>query len=185
MQIIRGKFKGRKLIAVPTDATRPTLARIKGSMFDMLDEYIAGSNVLDLFAGSGALGIECVSRGAKHVVFVDNQKESIKTIKTNLKQQLDGVTLVESDYERALFSFAKSGQKFDLVLLDPPFDSDYLEKVLYLLHKKELLDNGAIIMCEMNNKKLLQNYPQKYIIDKVKEYGFVKVVIFKYQKESA
>ena len=182
MQIIRGKYKGRKLIAVPTSETRPTLARIKGSMFDMLDEYIAGSTVLDLFAGSGALGIECVSRGAKKVVFVDNQKESIKTIKINLKNNLEGVELINTDYEDAIFALSRRNQKFNLVLLDPPFESDYLEKVLYFLHKKELLDDGAIVMCETSSKKLLQNYPQKYIMLKEKEYGYVKVVIFVYNK---
>ena len=182
MQIITGKFRGRKLVAVPTDQTRPTLARIKGSMFDMINNYISGSKVLDLFAGSGALGIECLSRGAEQVVFVDSQKESIKTIKKNLRNDTDGTELINNDFQEALFLLSKKNYIFDLVLLDPPFDSEYLEKTLYLLHKKELLVDGAIVVCEMSEKKVLQNYPQKYIMMKEKDYGTVKIVIFEYQK---
>lgn len=182
MQVISGKYSGRKLEAVPTDKTRPTLARAKSSMFDMISDYISGSEVLDLFAGSGALGIECVSRNAKKVVFVDNQPESIKTIKRNLRKFDDDVELVLSDFDAALHNFGKQKRQFDLVLLDPPFDSDYVEKALYLLHKNNLVRDNAIVLAEMNSKKMLQNYPQKYIMIKEREYGTIAVKIFKYNK---
>lgn len=148
----------------------------------MINEHIAGRKVLDLFAGSGALGIECLSRGAEKVVFVDAQKESIKTIKQNLRNDTNGTELICSDFQDALHTFSKRNDAFDMVLLDPPFESEYLEKALYLLHKKELLCDGAIVVCEMSNKKVLQNYPQKYIMIKDKDYGTVKVVIFEYHK---
>ena len=134
-------------------------------------------------AGSGALGIECISRGAKQAVFVDSQKESLQTIKTNLKNDLSQAKLIKADYIDALYMLSKLNLKFNLVLLDPPFDSDYTEKTLYLLHKNDLLEDGAIIMCEMNSKKVLQNYPQKYIIIKNKSYGTISVMLLKYNKE--
>ncbi len=182
MQVITGKFRGRKLRSVPTDQTRPTLGRVKESMFDLLSEYIYDKEVLDLFAGSGALGIECLSRGAKHVTFVDNQKESIKTIGQNLKNEFEGTTIILGDYEETIFKLARQNKKFDLVLLDPPFESDYIEKVLYFLHKKDLLNDHAIILCETSSQKLLQNYPQKYIIKKNKNYGTIMLTIFEYVK---
>ena len=183
MQVITGKFRGRKLKGVPTEKTRPTLGRVKESIFDIINEYISGKTVLDLFAGSGALGIECISRGAQSCVFVDNQKESLAIIKQNLKNDLSQAKLIKADYTDALYMISKTNIKFDLVLLDPPFDSDYLDNCLYLLHKNNLLNNNAIIMCEMSSKKELQNYPQKYIIIKNKNYGTISVSILKYNKD--
>ena len=84
MQIITGKYRGRKLVSLDTKKTRPTLARVKESLFSMVDEKIAGATVLDLFAGSGALGIEALSRGAEKVYFVDNNVDAKKVIQTNL-----------------------------------------------------------------------------------------------------
>lgn len=183
MQVITGKFRGRKLKGVPTSQTRPTLGRVKESIFDMLNEHIEGSMVLDLFAGSGALGIECISRGAKNVVFVDNQKESLQTIRQNLKNDLSQAKLIKADFVDALYMISKLNIEFDLVLLDPPFESDYLEKSLYLLHKYSLLAPDATVMCEMGSKKVLQNYPQKYIIEKNKNYGTISVSIMRYNKD--
>lgn len=183
MQIITGKFRGRKLKSVPTAETRPTLGRVKESIFDMLNDYIPNSVVLDLFAGSGALGIECISRGAQHVVFVDMQKESISTIKTNLKNDLSQATIIKSDFSDALYSLSKQNIKFNLVLLDPPFASDFIDKSLYLLHKYNLLEDNAIIMCEKACKKDLQNFPHQYIIIRDKSYGTIGVCILKYNKD--
>lgn len=183
MQIITGKFRGRKLRGVPTSETRPTLGRVKESIFDIINDYIPNSVVLDLFAGSGALGIECISRGAEQVVFVDNQKESLSTIKINLKNDLSQAKLIKANFDDALHQLAKQNIKFSLVLLDPPFASDYLEKSLYLLHKYSLLEDGAIIMCEKPSEKVLQNFPQKYILLKNRSYGTIAIDLFKYNKD--
>ncbi len=182
MQVITGKFKGRKLLSIDSSETRPTLGRVKESMFDLINEYISGKNVLDLFAGSGSLGIECLSRGAKKVTFVDSNMDCLKMVKKNLRNVLDDVVLIKNEYEDALHNLSKTEEKFDLVLLDPPFNSDYLEKTLYLLHKKDLLNDGAIILCEKATKKVLQNYPQKYIIKKNRNYGTIMLTIFEYVK---
>ncbi len=183
MQVITGKFRGRKLVSLPQETTRPTLGRAKESIFNLLNNYICGANVLDLFAGSGALGIECISRGANWVTFVDNNKECQKVVGKNLKNDWSGCEFIVADYDLALHKLGKLGKIYNLVLLDPPFDSDYLEKSLYLLHKNGLLDNNAIVMCEMNIKKDLQNYPQRYIIEKQKVYGIIKVDILRYKKD--
>ena len=183
MQVITGKFRGRKLKSVPTSETRPTLGRVKESIFDIINQYISDSVVLDLFAGSGAIGIECISRGAKQVVFVDNQKESLNTIKINLKNDLSQAKLIKADFTDAIYMLNKLNIQFNLVLLDPPFASDYAEKALYLLHKNNLLADDAIVMCETSSKKVLQSCPQKYIIIKNKSYGTISVDILKYNKD--
>lgn len=183
MQVITGKFRGRKLKSIEESTTRPTLGRVKESLFDTINSYIQGSDCLDLFAGSGALGIECLSRGANSVVFVDNNKQSINIIKQNLKNDLTGVTLINAEYTEAIFNLSKQNKKFNLVLLDPPFNSDYLENALYLLHKNNLLEDGAIVVCEKASKKVLQNYPQKYIIEKYKTYGTISIEILRYNKD--
>ena len=107
MQIITGKYKGRKLQAVKSDLTRPTLARVKESIFNLIQWKVLDATVLDLFAGSGAFGIECISRGANKVYFVDRQLEAIKTIKINTRGISEDFTVLQSDFVQALQKLKK------------------------------------------------------------------------------
>ena len=111
MQIITGKYRGRKLLSLETEKTRPTLARVKESLFSMVDEYISDKVVLDLFAGSGALGIEALSRNAKKVYFVDSNPDAKKVIETNLRNVKEDFSVEISDYVLALDKYAKTGVK--------------------------------------------------------------------------
>ena len=99
MQIITGKYKGRKLVSTKEETTKPTLARVKESMFCVIADEIENKVVLDLFAGSGALGIECVSRGAKKVYFCDNNKDAINYLKKNLNNIKDDYVILEDDFQ--------------------------------------------------------------------------------------
>ena len=138
MNIITGKFKGRKLISLESDKTRPTLARVKESLFNMIADKIGGSVVLDLFSGSGALGIECYSRGAGFVYFNDKNPEAKKVITKNLKGETEGFKILNLDYLDALNEIK---EKLDIVFLDPPYDSDFGEKAIYILAKFTLRVN--------------------------------------------
>ena len=178
MNVITGKFKGRKLISLKTDETRPTLNRVKESLFNVIGDKVEGSVVLDLFAGSGALGIECVSRGAKLVYFNDINPESLQVIAENLRQDLTGVKLLNLDYFSAITAIK---EKFDLVFLDPPYASDFGEKALWRLVKENKLNNGAIVVFEHNAKKDLQTLPKGCIIEKNKGYGDKVVSFIKYE----
>lgn len=180
MQIITGKYRARKLIAVDSLGTRPTLARVKESVFNLINDKISESVVLDLFAGSGAFGAECISRGAKEVYFVDHEEKAIKTIKKNTERMTEKFEIIKSNFNDALVSFAKRGIKFDLVYLDPPYDSDFAMKSLEVLEKKNLLNNGAIIVVEHKFANDLQNLAKCYIIEKSKKYGiaYVDVLMF-------
>jgi len=180
MQIITGKYKGRRLISLDTDKTRPTLARVKESIFAMIQGCISNATVLDLFAGSGAMGIESISEGAEKVYFVDHNKDYKKILDKNLINVKEPYEILISDYQDALNSFKSKNIKFDLVFLDPPYNSDLGENALYLLRDLKILKKDAIIVFEQTSKNCLQNEPNGFIIEKSRKYGLVAVTILKY-----
>lgn len=182
MQIITGKYRARKLKAVDSESTRPTLARVKESIFNLIFDKIAGAIVLDLFAGSGAFGAECISRGAEEVYFVDHEERAIKTIKLNTLNMTEKFEILKSDYVSAIDKFKARNIKFDLVYLDPPYDSDFAVNALELLQKKGLLSDGATVVVEHKLANDLQNVPSCYIIEKSKKYGIAYVDILGYSK---
>ena len=175
MQIITGKFKSRKLIHPEGQQTRPTLARIKESIFSILPLNFNGAVVLDLFAGSGAYGIETLSRGAKQAFLVDNNHDAIKAIKVN-SRGIENATILEKDCFDALNLLNEQGVVFDYVFLDPPFKSDVAEKVISFVESHGMLQHGGIIVYEhSNDKNLLPKLLKRYIIIKTKNYGTVTV----------
>lgn len=182
MQIITGKYRARKLVAVDSSETRPTLARVKESVFNLIAGKISDSVVLDLFAGSGSYGAECISRGASKVFFVDKEEKAIKTIKTNTQRMTEDYEIIKSNYLDALNVFERRKLKFDLVFLDPPYDSDFASKSLEILAKKGLLNNGAIIAFEHKFINDLQNLSDCYIIKTSKRYGIAFVDILEYKE---
>ncbi len=184
MQIITGKYRARKLVSVPSENTRPTLARVKEAVFNLISNRIEDAVVLDLFAGSGAFGAECVSRGAKKVYFVDKTSEAIKVININTKNMKEDFDIVKSDYLEALNSFSKKGIKFDLVYLDPPYKSDFAMRSLEMLYKLNLLSDNATIVVEHEFQNDLQNLDKCYIIEKTRKYGIAYVDILMFSGNS-
>lgn len=181
MQIITGKYRARKLVGVDSIGTRPTLARVKESIFNLVQTKIADSIVLDLFAGSGAFGVECISRGAKKVYFVDHEQKAINAIKQNTRQMNEDFEIIKSDYLAALDKFCLTHQKFDLVYLDPPYKSEFALKSLEKMAELELLNSGCTIIIEHDGTNDLKNLPSCYIIERSKKYGiaFVDVLLYK------
>lgn len=172
MRIIAGKFRGKKLIS-PTHDIRPTLDIVKQAIFTRLQFFIENNRVLDLFSGSGALGIEAISRGAKEVVFCDVNYKSIKLIKDNLSSlKCDNYKIINSDFKNALNSV--EGQ-FDLILLDPPYASGYYNEALKIIKEKNLLSNNGIVVCERSKDEII-NSP--FLLDCTKIYGSVAVDYF-------
>ena len=183
MQVISGKYRGRKLISLDTEETKPTLTRIKESVFDMIQNYVAESNFLDLFAGSGAIGIEALSRGAKHVYFIDKNLDAKKIIQKNLKNiDEKNFDIIICEYLFALDMLSEKGVIFDLVYLDPPYLSDLYQPALIELQRKNLLKNGAVICIEQLAKISLQNIPDCYTIIKSKNYGDKNITILEYKE---
>lgn len=150
MRVIGGKYRSRVLAEFKGDDVRPTSDRVKESLFNILSLKLYGARVLDLFSGSGALGIEALSRGAKEVVFNDVSKDSLAILKKNLtalKITVNGdeAKLFNSDY---LVCLERVQGQFDLVLIDPPYRFDFGEKALQTIAKKGLLSENGIAVYE-------------------------------------
>lgn len=175
MQVITGKYRARRLESLDTSDTRPTLARVKESIFSMIDYKIAGSVVLDLFAGSGAMGIEAISRGAEKVYFVDANPKAKVVLTKNLRNVTEPFDIFIGDYLDALHNFKRQNIKFDLVFLDPPYASNFGDLALSFLYKNDLLNKDALVVFEQEGKNCLQNDPEGYIIEKSKKYGTASV----------
>lgn len=179
MRVIAGTFRSRLLNEVGHASTRETKDLVKESMFNSLGPYIIEKNVLDLFAGSGSLGIEALSRGAKSSVFVDNNILAIKVIRENLDKLniLDSSSIVKDEYLDYLNS---TSMKFDVILLDPPYKMDIINSVIDLIATKDLLSkNGTIIALSQKNTVLneLNNDIMKY---KEKTKGITKISFWKW-----
>jgi 16S rRNA (guanine966-N2)-methyltransferase len=176
MRIVAGKYRGKKLKEFELDSTRPTLDRVKESIFNLIQFDVADAVVLDLFAGTGALGIEAISRGAGYTTLVDCNKEAIKIIRENLKG-IEGNFAVENlDYKQFLNS---TNQKFDIVLLDPPYKTNYGIDAIKILNERNLLTNNAIIIFETSEEKDVDFNLTNFKISK-KRYG--TVVVYKLEK---
>ena len=174
MKVISGKYKGRNLEGFNLVGTRPTMDRVKESLFGMIQDYVKDSIVLDLFAGSGSLGIEALSEGASFVYFVDSNKKAINTTQKNIELIGDTNNLIVSgDYKKVLKEL--SDKKFSLIFLDPPYNTNYIEESIKLIDKYNLIDKG-IIVCETDNlDKVI--YPNNFSCVKDKKYGDKYIVI--------
>lgn len=177
MKIITGKYKGRSLFGFNLDNTRPTMDRVKESLFAMIQSKIIDSVVLDLFAGSGNLGIEAVSEGSKKAYFVDSNYQAINVIKKNINNiGIDNVEVLHMDYIKALKYFDNNNIKFDIIFLDPPYKTDYIEKSIKLIEEGDLLNINGIIVCESDSlEKII--YDDSLNLKKDKKYGDKYVVL--------
>ena len=181
MRIITGEFRGRKLISPPTKDVRPTTDRVKEAIFSILAPEIADAVVLDLFAGSGSLGIEAISRGAKHVYFCDNSEKSISVIRQNIVKLgiSDRVTIANCDFKRISSRITK---KVDIVLIDAPYNMCEYADILMSLKNGEFLADPATILIERDKSKGGYEVPAPFALHKVKKYGNTEVDILVYNE---
>ena len=178
MRIISGKYKGRVLKGYTLKGTRPTMDRVKESLFATVNEYINNSVCLDLFAGSGNLGIEALSMGAREVVFVDKEYMASKTIKSNI-DMLDSninATILTMDYLKALEKLYP--KKFDLIFLDPPYKTDYINKSLKKIEELNLCKETSLLILESDELEKIE-YSNYYEEVKTKKYGDKYIRILK------
>ena len=179
MKIISGIYKGRNITGYDIIGTRPTMERVKESLFAIIQDKISGSTVLDLFSGSGNLAIEALSQGAKMAYAVDNNKVAIETIKKNITNiGVNNCQVIKKDYKDAIVELFNENIKFDIIFLDPPYDTDYIEKSIEYIEKYQLINKGGIIVCESSKLDRII-YPSTYESLKEKKYGDKWVVILK------
>lgn len=153
MRVIAGTAKGRKLLAVPGDGTRPILDRVKTALFDILRPEIEGARVLDLFAGSGAVGIEALSQGAVHCTFLDLSRPAIETIKQNLETTGFGANAEVRHYDA--FSFLRNSAKsFDLVYVAPPqYESLWVQALQTIAERPEIVTPHGLIVVQIDPRE--------------------------------
>ena len=153
MRIITGSARGTKLNTLEGDLTRPTAERVKEAVFSMIQFDIEGRRVLDLFAGSGQLGLEALSRGAVEAVFIDSSREACDIVRSNIKKTHfeDKCTVHCTDYA-AYIRTARAGTKFDIVFVDPPYDTHLSDRALTKLLASDLLSENAIIVLETGSE---------------------------------
>ena len=155
LRVISGKVRGLKLDTPKNEDVRPTTDRVKEPLFNIINPYIIDSNVLDLFAGTGSLGIECLSRGASSAIFVDVSKESINIVKSNIKKARveNESTILNLDFKNAIDRLKIQNKKFDIIFMDPPYESDLEKNVLESLSMMRYVTENTLIIVEAALKK--------------------------------
>ncbi len=178
MRVITGLARGRRLETLEGEDVRPTTDRIKEAVFSIIQFETEGRTFLDLFAGSGQMGIEALSRGAKQAVFVDNSKKSLDTVKRNLKTtKLEtGAKTFAMDYQSFL---AMNSQAFDIAFLDPPYGVGALQNALSLV-SEHMNETGVIIAENPLNEEILSNYGD-FVLDRQYRYGKIKISTFRHK----
>jgi 16S rRNA (guanine(966)-N(2))-methyltransferase RsmD len=157
MRIITGTSRGRKLVTLRNQSLRPTSDRVKESIFNILKDKVEGRMVLDLFAGTGNLGIEALSRGAKSAVFVEKGRQALRLIQRNLAQLgLEGRSeVLPKDVSRAIGILKQRGECFDLILMDPPYQKGLVQNTLTKLSSHPIYHRSSILVIEHNRREPL------------------------------
>ena len=173
MRVITGLARGRRLETLPGEETRPTAERVKEALFSILQFEIEGRRVLDLFAGSGQLGIEALSRGAADCLFVDSARDSVRLVQENLRRCGLAARVLQCD----ALGILKSGEKFDLIFLDPPYGSGLEAKAIETVKEFDILSRGGIMVVETRPETALPVLPPEYGTTKTYRYGKIKLTV--------
>ncbi|WP_238655155.1 16S rRNA (guanine(966)-N(2))-methyltransferase RsmD [Paenibacillus piscarius] len=183
MRVVSGSAKGRPLKSVPGNGTRPTTDKVKEALFSMIGPYFDGGTALDLFAGTGGLGIEALSRGMEAAVFVDMEQKAIDTVRANLKAaRLEAQAEVyRNDAGRALGALEKRGRAFDLVFLDPPYRMKHGHELMAALAARQLLKPEAIVVMEHESGYAYPEDIPGFSRMKQSVYGEVTISIYQYE----
>lgn len=183
MRIIGGKAKGTKLYTLEGENTRPTLDRVRESLFNILQFNLQDSIFLDLFSGSGACGIEAVSRGARKAILCDKSKQAIEIIRKNVEKThtQEQIELYQVTFEELLRTKIK--EKLDIIFIDPPYDTDFAYKAVRIILENSLIDENSIIIIETDQEKRIKEQLQELKIEIMDERKYGRAhLIFLSQK---
>lgn len=185
MRVISGQFGGIRLEVMKGNNTRPTTDKIKEAIFSILTPYLDNGTALDLYAGTGGLGIEAVSRGLDHAYLVDRNAQAIKVIEKNVEKthSAEQFTILKQNSHSALRSFVAKEIKFDLVLLDPPYAKETIKDDLSFMLENNLLNDGAIILAETDTNANLDGLEDNFELLAHKKYGITLVNVYRYNEE--
>lgn len=179
MRVITGSARGRRLQALEGKDVRPTTDKVKESVFSIIQFQIQGRVFLDLFAGSGQIGIEALSRGAKKAYLVDQSLKSIRVIEQNVKATgfEETAVVVRQDAQSFVLS---ARENFDIAYLDPPFEKGIIDEVLPLVSAK--MNKGGVILCETADNEKLPEESGDFVLDRTYRYGKIKVSLYRHRE---
>nr|WP_263328128.1 16S rRNA (guanine(966)-N(2))-methyltransferase RsmD [Neobacillus sp. Marseille-Q6967] len=180
MRVVSGVCKGRPLKAVPGNTTRPTTDKVKEAIFNMIGPYFDGGAGLDLFAGSGGLGLEALSRGLDKVIFIDRDARAIHVIHENIRacNMEEKAEVYRNDADRALKALIKREIKLDYIFLDPPYKKQQLVSLIQKMEEHSLLNTNGIIVCEHSHDVELPETIGAFSQMKHEKYGIIAITIY-------
>lgn len=179
MRVVSGIYRSRRIDVVPGNQTRPTTDKNKEMMFNLLGQYFEGGRALDLFAGSGALGIEALSRGIDHCTFVDAETIAIQTIHKNCKELAIPSHQIQVLKIDAIQFLRQHTNAFDLILIDPPYQAGYYAKIVEVLTQKAMVSNGGLLLIESLKAEILPREMGKLKQIKERLTGITKLTIYR------
>lgn len=185
MRIIAGKAKGRSVKATNRFATRPTLSRVKTSLFDMLGHKVKGAYFLDLYSGTGNIGLEALSRGARKIVFVESNLSQVKIIKQNiisLNFSEEDTFIYKKDVIKTI-GILSGKEEFDIVYLAPPFLKNFCLPTLLALAKSKILKTDGIIGVEHHKKEILPERIEPFNLIRQKRYGDIEILLYSVKRD--
>jgi len=185
MRIIGGTAKGMNILSPEGMGTRPTLDRIKESIFNIIQYRIQDRVVLDAFAGTGSLGLEAASRGAKECYLIDKGKVTFPLLKRNIEllKFQDKCKCFNRDSYRALEDFGKKGLVFDLIFIDPPYCKDMIPPAVEIIHKYSMLEKDGIIVSKIDSSEIIYKGNDKIVLTDFRKYGNTTVCFYRYQED--
>ncbi|OOM13665.1 16S rRNA (guanine(966)-N(2))-methyltransferase RsmD [Clostridium saccharobutylicum] len=185
MRIIAGKARGHKLIPPATMETRPTLDRVKEAMFSSIQLYIPNAVVVDVFAGTGSLGLECASRGANEVYLFDKSSVTFPLLKQNVENLKfkDFCFPINIDSYLGLKQLASQGKKFDIIFIDPPYCKEMIPEAMKMVEEHELLKKDGIIVTKIDTIEEIYDGYEEIKLTKSKKYGNTTVCYYKYKEK--
>ena len=185
MRIIAGRARGHKLIPPATMETRPTLDRVKEAMFSSIQLYIQESSVLDVFAGTGSLGLEAASRGANEVYLFDKSDITYPLLKKNVENLKfeEFCYAINIDAYEGMRKLAHEGKKFDIIFIDPPYCKEMIPEALKIVYEEKMISNDGIIVTKIDSIEDIYEGYKNIQITKNKRYGNTTVCYYKYREK--
>lgn len=180
MRVIAGKYKGRRLYAPTSAGVRPALDKVKGAIFNILAGCVEGGVALDLFAGTGSIGIEALSRGALRCTFVESDRTVLKALKRNLESCQAGADseIFPIPVHKALSLLKKRGERYDLIFVDPPYDRSWIEKTLPLLGGGDWSQEGSTMVVEHSPREVVSDRYGCWMLMDQRAYGQTRISFF-------
>lgn len=184
MRIIAGKARGRKLIPPATMETRPTLDRVKEAMFSIIQGYIPEAVAVDVFAGTGSLGLEAASRGAKEVYLIDKSNVTFPLLKQNIENLKfqDFCTPLNMDSYDALKMLSKKGINFDVIFIDPPYCKEMIPEAIKIIRENNMLKENGIIVTKIDSIEEIYDGYEDIKLLQSRKYGNTTVCFYKYEE---